>query len=90
MDSSVRRTWLFQMRINAKGQVTIPAKIRQLSGLLPGVEVEAVLDGDAVRLVRARAGRRMTGEELVAHLRAHRGDLKLSTDEIMRLTRGED
>jgi AbrB family looped-hinge helix DNA binding protein len=81
---------LFQMRISAKGQVTIPAKIRRLAGLSPGVEVDVIFDGEAVRLVRVPAGKRMTGEELVAHLRAHRGNLRLSTDEIMRLTRGDD
>jgi AbrB family looped-hinge helix DNA binding protein len=79
------------MRISARGQVTIPAEIRERAGLLPGVTVDFILEGDTVRLVRAPgpgedAGR---GRRLLAHLRAHPGDLKMTTDEIMALTRGE-
>jgi AbrB family looped-hinge helix DNA binding protein len=79
-----------KLRINARGQVTIPAKIRRLAGLSPGIEVDVVFDGEAVRLVPALTGARRTGAEIIAHLRAHRGDVKLSTDEIMHLTRGDD
>jgi AbrB family looped-hinge helix DNA binding protein len=77
------------MRITTKGQVTIPARIRERAGLLPHTEVEFVLDGRSVRIVRAKlrkgAGR---GDRLIAHLRG-RGDVAMSTDEIMALTRGE-
>jgi bifunctional DNA-binding transcriptional regulator/antitoxin component of YhaV-PrlF toxin-antitoxin module len=75
------------MRITSKGQVTIPIAIREQAGLLPHTEVDFQFDGKAVRLVRAakrtRPGR---GAGLVEHLRG-RGDLPLSTDEIMALTR---
>jgi len=77
------------MRITSKGQVTIPAEIRERAGLLPHTEVEFEFDGKAVRIVRAKAragdGR---GARLVAHLRG-RGDVAMSTDEIMALTREE-
>ncbi|MBO0737285.1 MAG: AbrB/MazE/SpoVT family DNA-binding domain-containing protein [Alphaproteobacteria bacterium] len=77
------------MRITSKGQVTIPVEIRERAGLLPQTEVEFEVDGDVVRIVRARthksAGR---GARLVAHLRG-RGDVAMSTEEIMALTRGE-
>ena len=43
------------MRITSKGQVTIPAAIREKAGLLPHTEVEFELDGDAVRIVRANS-----------------------------------
>lgn len=77
------------MRITSKGQVTIPVEIRERAGLLPETEVEFEFDGEAVRIVKAppRAGR-SRGERLVAHLRG-RGDVPLSTEAIMALTRGE-
>ena len=79
------------MRITSKGQVTIPQEIRERAGLLPNTEVEFRLDGDLVFLVRAdRAKRPTRGELLVEHLRQHRGEFTMTTDEIMALTRGED
>jgi AbrB family looped-hinge helix DNA binding protein len=75
------------MRITSKGQVTIPAKIRKQAGLLPNTEVDFEFDGKAVRIVRAstqKDGSR--GSRLIAHLRG-RGDVAMSTDAIMALTR---
>ena len=77
------------MRITSKGQVTIPVAIRERTGLLPHTEVEFEFDGKAVRIVKAKgrkAGSR--GAHVAAHLRG-RGDVAMSTDEIMALTRGE-
>jgi AbrB family looped-hinge helix DNA binding protein len=77
------------MRVTSKGQVTIPAEIREKAGLLPHTEVEFEFDGEAVRLRRAEPGTKPgRGARLVAHLRG-RGDVAMSTDEIMALTRGE-
>ena len=79
------------MRITSKGQVTIPAEIRERAGLLPNTEVDFLYDGDTVRLVRAQSGKKASrGERILAHLRRHRGGLRMTTDEIMALTRGED
>ena len=77
------------MRITSKGQVTIPADIRERAGLLPHTEVDFEFDGQDVRIVRA-AGRNKDGRgaRLVAHLRG-RGDVEMSTDAIMALTRDE-
>lgn len=75
------------MRITSKGQVTIPVEIREQAGLLPHTEVEFEFDGGVVRLVRAEASSKDSrGARLVAHLRG-RGDVAMSTDEIMVLTR---
>ncbi len=74
------------MRITSKGQVTIPMAIREKAGLLPNTEVEFELDGTAVRIVRAKTQNR--GRQIVAGLRG-KGDVRLSTDQIMALTRGE-
>ncbi|MEA2262968.1 MAG: hypothetical protein QOJ51_5793 [Acidobacteriaceae bacterium] len=75
------------MRITSKGQVTIPAEIREQAGLLPRTEVEFEFDGKTVRLVRARTQKDSSrGSRLIAHLRG-RGDVAMSTDTIMALTR---
>jgi AbrB family looped-hinge helix DNA binding protein len=75
------------MRITSKGQVTIPAEIRERAGLLPYTEVDFEFDGKAVRILRAKAPKRAgRGARLVAHMRG-RGDVAMSTDEIMALTR---
>jgi len=41
------------MRINSKGQVTIPGEIREKAGLLPNTYVNFEFDGTVVRLVPA-------------------------------------
>jgi AbrB family looped-hinge helix DNA binding protein len=43
------------MRITSKGQVTIPADIRERAGLLPHTEVDFEFDGEVVRIVRTDA-----------------------------------
>jgi AbrB family looped-hinge helix DNA binding protein len=77
------------MRITSKGQVTIPADIREKAGLLPQTEVEFRFDGKVVSIVRAQ-NRKSDGRgaRLVAHLRG-RGDVVMTTDAIMALTRDE-
>ena len=73
------------MRITSKGQVTIPAEIRERAGLLPQTEVDFEFDGTVVRIVRAAAGKKGgRGARLVAQLRG-RGDVAMSTDGIMVL-----
>ena len=75
------------MRITSRGQVTIPADIRAQAGLSPNTEVEFDFDGEAVRIVRAKATKRDgRGARVVAHLQG-RGDVKMTTQEIMALTR---
>ncbi len=78
------------MRITSKGQVTIPAEIREKAGLLPHTEVDFEFDGEVVRIVPAKAPKgRNRGEDVVARLRG-KGRLKMTTDEIMALLRGEE
>lgn len=74
------------MKITSKGQVTIPADIRERLGLLPKTEVEFVLRGNSVVLTKARRGT-PGGKRLVSELRG-RGRGIMSTDEILALTRG--
>jgi AbrB family looped-hinge helix DNA binding protein len=77
------------MRITSKGQVTIPADIREQAGLLPNTEVDFEFDGKVVHIVPVRSRKKVgRGARIVAHLRG-RGDGTMSTDEIMALMRGE-
>jgi AbrB family looped-hinge helix DNA binding protein len=76
------------MRITSKGQVTIPVEIRERLGLLPNSEVEFEVEGNAVRIRKARGRRaRGRGRSVVEHLRG-KATSGMSTDEIMALTRG--
>ncbi len=74
------------MRVTAKGQVTIPQEIREALGLLPSTEVEFVIDGNAVTIRRAPVRVQSRGARVVSRLRG-RASVKMSTDEIMKLTR---
>ena len=74
------------MKITSKGQVTIPIEIREKLGLLPDTEVEFEIDGNAVRITRAMHVRLSRGRRAVAGLRGS-ATIRMSTDEIMALTR---
>ena len=71
------------MRLTTKSQVTIPLDIRRALGIGPGSEVDFQLDEDGARLVVDR--RQVAGE--IERIRGA-GDLELTTDEILALTRG--
>jgi len=75
-------------RVTRKGQVTIPKAIRKQLSIKPGDVVEFDIGEDGqVRLRRA-----FDAEAFRRAAEAARGKGKsgLTTDEIMRLTRGED
>lgn len=80
---------ILTMRITSKGQVTIPKAVREAAGLLPGTDVEFVIEDGEVK-VRRSARQPTPGQELVEHLRRAGKDFTMTTDEIMRMTRGED
>ena len=78
------------VRITSKGQVTIPQDIREAAELLPNTEVEFKYDGDVVSIVKAADAKRATrGARIVENLRTHGKGVRMTTDEIMALTRGE-
>ena len=81
------------MRVTEKGQVTIPEPICRRAGFLRGTEVEIVQDEAGVHLRRAKKGRAVTPREreVAAALERLRGSatIKMTTEEIMALTRGE-
>jgi AbrB family looped-hinge helix DNA binding protein len=78
------------MQVTSKGQVTIPQEIRNRLGLLPHTDVEFELAGDHARIRKAR---RQPGEgtrgRLVLEILRGSADARMSTDEILALTRGE-
>jgi AbrB family looped-hinge helix DNA binding protein len=75
------------MRLNSKGQVTIPAALRQRHGLHEGDEVDVIEDGNTLRIVRTEASQ-TRGERLVHRMRS-RASTTMSTDQLMELLRGE-
>lgn len=79
------------MKLNSKGQVTIPAALRARHGLHEGDEVDVVEEGGALRIVRV-SGTESRGQRLVRHMRGRGGAKQtrgMSTDELMELLRGE-
>jgi len=78
------------MKVTTKGQITIPQAVRNRYGLQPGTEVEVVARGEEV-LIRPRKVERKGDAvtEWVARF-AGSGSVKVTTDEIMRMTRGEE
>ena len=75
------------MRITRKGQVTIPQAVREKLGLLPDTEVEFCVEGN-VAILRKAEGLSRRGRRLVEGMRG-RATVRMSTDEILALTRGE-
>jgi AbrB family looped-hinge helix DNA binding protein len=70
------------MRVTQKGQVTIPLEVRRALGIAPGAEVRFEVDAGTARLV---LDREQAATE-IARIRGS-GDVDLSTDEILALTR---
>jgi AbrB family looped-hinge helix DNA binding protein len=75
------------MRITSKGQVTIPIEVREKLGLLPNTEVAFEVRGNAARIIKV-SGKRAAGRgaNVLAGLRG-RADVRMTTDEILALTR---
>ena len=75
------------MRLNSKGQVTIPAALRERHGLHEGDEVDMVEDGGTLRIVRIEASP-TRGQRLVRRMRG-RATTTMNTDQLLELLRGE-
>jgi AbrB family looped-hinge helix DNA binding protein len=78
------------VQISTKGQVTIPQEIRNRLGLLPNTKVEFEMAGDhaLIRKARHQPGESARGRLALEVLRGT-ADTRMTTDEILALTRGE-
>ncbi len=74
------------MRVTTKGQVTIPQHIREKLGITPATEIDFVEEKGRIYLVKRK------GKNIKTNIfRKLRGTatVKMTTDEIMALTRGD-
>jgi antitoxin PrlF len=73
-------------KITAKGQVTIPKRLRDYLGVKPGSEIEFELSDAGEVVLRTKEKQRK------GRFDALRGSVKLgmTTDQLMRLLRGDD
>ena len=76
------------MQITTKGQVTIPLQYREEFGLLPHTEVEFIIENGKLCLEKVKSKFNSRGQTLIANLRGT-ASVKMTTDEIMGLTRGK-
>ena len=74
------------MRVTTKGQVTIPQHIREKLGITPSTEIDFVEKGGRVYLVKKKGAKIPTRK-----FKKLRGvaTVKMTTDEIMALTRAD-
>ncbi len=70
------------MRVTSKGQVTIPKKVREVLGIGPKSEVDFVEENGRVYLIKK--SKENPYKSLLGS-----ATIKMTTDEIMALTRGE-
>ena len=71
------------MRVTSKGQVTIPRHVRESLGIAPRTEIDFIEENGRFYLAC------LTRSERPKKFRTYRGimDSKLTTEEIMKLTR---
>jgi len=83
------------VKVTTKDQGTIPQAIRERLWIPPGAEVEFGVEGKVAKMKlvsnvgngAARVSKRLKGRKIIGRLRG-RGTVRMSTDEIMALTRG--
>jgi len=74
------------MRVTIKGQVTIPRYIREKLGIVPNCEIDFMEENNRVYLLK----KKNRSTKNTNRFRKFRGiaTVKMTTDEIMKLTRG--
>jgi antitoxin component of MazEF toxin-antitoxin module len=79
------------MHIEADGSLTIPPDVLAKAGLVPGTEVEFVKASEGIQVRQVRYPLGPDGAaEMIDRLRRARPHMTMTTDEVMRMTRGED
>jgi AbrB family looped-hinge helix DNA binding protein len=74
------------MRVTTKGQVTIPQNIREKLGIFPATEIDFIEEQGRVYLVKIKG---KTKNQRFKKLRGV-ATVKMTTDQIMALTRGDE
>jgi AbrB family looped-hinge helix DNA binding protein len=75
-------------QVTRKGQVTIPKKVRDFLGIKPGTAVDFALAPDGRVVLDVAGKKRLARRSPFARVRGS-ATVRMSTDEIMALTRGE-
>lgn len=75
------------MKVTTKGQVTIPIELREQTGIVPGSEIRFSVERGRLYLHKVKGEGR--GKDLIRRMTGQ-GSIKMTTDEIMALTRGDD
>lgn len=78
---------ILTMRVTEKGQVTIPKELRDELGIGAGSQVDFERADDTI-VIRKSGDGPSRGDRMAERLRG-RGDIAMTTDEIMALTRGD-
>ncbi len=76
------------MKVTTKGQVTIPLEIREEFGIHAGTDVEFLIKDETITLNRKDAPA-STIRQTLNRMRG-KGTGKLTTDQILALTRGDE
>ena len=82
------------MRLTSKCQVTIPQGIRERAGLAPGCEVEFQFSNGRIWIDKVETDEPARRQRILAMLNDVAGSATanqdLRTDDLLRMTRGED
>lgn len=78
------------MNLTSKGQVTIPKIFRDALGVKPGGRMRFEMEGDRIVLTRAQPKQMEDPGERVLRALVGKGNGEFTTEEIMRMSRGND
>lgn len=76
------------MKINARGQISISSELRQKLGLKPGTEVEFEIVAQGLLIHKKHQQDKAEQIQSQIELMSGQGDIDISTDQVLRLTRG--
>jgi len=77
------------MRITSKGQLTIPQRVRERAGLMPGTDVDVLFEGGIVQVRKTERRKPDAIDKRIAAFTGT-GNRRHTTEELMALLRGDD
>ncbi|HLI67843.1 MAG TPA: AbrB/MazE/SpoVT family DNA-binding domain-containing protein [Caulobacteraceae bacterium] len=77
------------MRITSKGQLTIPQRVRERAGLMPGTDVDVVFADGVVQVRKADPRKRDAIDKRIEAF-VGSGNRRRTTEELMALLRDDD